>query len=360
MSASGAIAGAHLFLGDSTVTDPAARELCAALVPSHRRELDLEVLRWPERGLDEAVAAVRQVGMFSAARTVWVRGYGSGPERDDEVRAVLELLEEGLGAGCALVVSAASIDRRSRLFRAFLSRGVVHDMAVATDRWGRTDTAALAEVVRQRLAANGLARPSAALVEAIVARAGPVVGELLQEIDRFALGLDSGQTPTPALVADRFRDQAEAWVFDLTDAVSRRDLPSAAATLSRLLAADEPPLRLVATLGSHMATLIEARRILDAIGAGSLGARMGDFSRGAYTRLPAGFRKRYSAGRAWHLLTAARSFAPAELRELHHGVLALDLALKSAGAAPEALLFAFLGRACRRRRRSNPGAAVVA
>ncbi|HET8562603.1 MAG TPA: hypothetical protein VFM35_01900, partial [Candidatus Binatia bacterium] len=60
-----------------------------------------------------------------------------------------------------------------------------------------------------------------------------------------------------------FSDQGEAWIFDLTRAISERDATAALAHLARLLAQGEHFLRLLATIANEIRRLLSARQLID-------------------------------------------------------------------------------------------------
>ncbi|MBI5503899.1 MAG: DNA polymerase III subunit delta [Deltaproteobacteria bacterium] len=365
---------ALLFLGESSLVDPVVEQAIARVLPGEARSLNLEVFRHGERPLDEALAALRQVGMFAAERCVWIRGgaprakpkketKGEAREKaqdsleededgDEELRAgdfgddLFALLEAGLPPATTLLVSAPSLDARGRAYKWFAKNGQIRDLRVEVARGGRPDADRARRIVEDRLGAAGVRDFDSGAVEEIVRRAGNNFGELLQEIDRLCVGLAD---PTRLRVADvrgAMRDLASAWVFDLTDALGARNLGKAELLLEKLLGEGEVPQRLVALLATHFASLIEARAMVALLPRGALSMQGNDFLRGPLMELPEAFRRRYPGWRAYFLIKAAANFSLAELRAVHHEVLVLDLALKGSRSAPLMLFSRFLHRAC--------------
>ena len=68
---------------------------------------------------------------------------------------------------------------------------------------------------------------------------------------------------TAADVEDVFLDQAEGWVFDLTESLGRKDPLAALGRLGRLLAAGEHPLRLLGVITSEVRKLLTTRQLLE-------------------------------------------------------------------------------------------------
>ena len=339
----------HLFLGDPGLTDPVIHELLDEIVPSERRAFDLEILRSPERGASDALGALMQVGMFGGGRVVWLRDY-AGDAADAE--PLLALLEEGLPERSTLIVSARALDGRSRFAKWFSKSGAVRDLRPATDRSGRVDPEALAGIVRARLELGGV-EASESVIRAIRKRAGSNVGELAQEIDRLVLSLADSETLSEVLVEERMTDMSEGWIFDLTDAINEKRLGPARTVLQALLVAGEAPQRIVATLGTHFATLLDASRVLPLLAPDALRAHSGEFIRRHGPSLPEDFRKRHSPGRGYHLLRVASAFGRNELLAMHSSLVELDLALKGAPLSPAVYLDRFLLRACAKPRVPN-------
>lgn len=374
-SREGTTARAVLFLGESSLVDPIVEQAIARVLPGAARSLDLEVFRHGERPLDEALAALRQVGMFAAERCVWIRGGAPRakprkeakgeakdkvqelPDEDDdsdqeEVRSgdfgedLFVVLEAGLPPATTLLVSAPSLDARGRAYKWFAKNGEIRDLRVEVARGGRPDADRTRRIVEERLRAAGVADFDTGAVEEIVRRAGNNFGELLQEIDRLCVGLGD---PTRLRVADvrgSMRDLASAWVFDLTDALGARKLGRAESLIEKLLGEGEVPQRLVALLGTHVASLIEACAMVAVLPRGALSMQGNEFLRGPLMELPESFRRRYFGWRAYFLIKAAANFSVAELRAVHHEVLVLDLALKGSRSSPLMLFSRFLHRAC--------------
>jgi DNA polymerase III delta subunit len=155
------------------------------------------------------------------------------------------------------------------------------------------------------------------------------------------------------LVRTHVRDQAQAWVYDLTNAISARRLDQAQPLLERLLGQGEPPLRLLATLATHVGDLTAAAGALANVPRSALQASPGAFAKGVYPRMPEAFRARFKSGfRAYYVLKGASAFRPAELRRLHRELVELDLKLKSSSLAPTHLFAAFILAACGAGRRA--------
>lgn len=363
----------RVFIGEAALVDRHVREAIDAAVPADRQSLDVETVRVPERSLDDAVAALRQVGMFSTDRCVWIKGWpevvrppkpdeataarsedaGDDGEDDEsrtdvaeQVERFLVFLESGLPQGSTLLISAPAFDKRTRGWKRLAGLAEVHDLQPKADKSRKLDRRAMSELVAERLAAAGLRGTRSAVVDAIVERAGTEVGQLLQEVDRLCL-VAGEETLDVALVRREMRDMGSAWVFDLTDAVANRNLAEAEAILDRLLSQGEPVQRLVPVIATQIAELIEARRVFATLAPRALEGPAPAVVNKVISELASPWAARRNPWRVYHLLVAARRFGPKELRRLHAELRRLDLATKSSRMPARALLSSFLQQACR-------------
>jgi len=339
-----------LVLGEPVVTDPRARAVLDRLVPPERQQLDLDVVRIPDEPLERVIESLAQVGMFGSGRGVWIRGLTTEPEQS--VSHLLDFLSApekagGLPESACVVATSQRLDQRSRLFKWFRANGEVIDLRVAHDRYGRLDKDQVADFIRRRIKAAGLEPPSHAVVALIAERGGEDVGQLAQEIDKLCLVCaDSGVIDAKAVRA-HLHDMGQAWIFDLTGALGRRDLGEAHRLLESLLHQGEPPLRLVATLSKQVARLIEASRVLPRIPPAAM-RNMGAFARDYYPKLPPEVQQALGKNgfAAYHALQEAASFGGQELRAMHRELLEIDLRLKSSRLSPGQLFARFVQHAC--------------
>jgi DNA polymerase-3 subunit delta len=329
-----------LIIGDPVIADPRARETLDQTLSATARDLDLTILRAGEAPLASAGAALAQVGMFSNGRCLWVRGFDDGAA---DASVLLDLVSAGIPADATLLVTAATLDQRSRLYKWFAQNGHVEDLRIGRDKRGQMREEEVEAFVRKRLEERGI-RASTQVVTMIRQRAGSEIGSLAQELEKLALVSDDDGNVTGADVRTHVRDQNEAWVFDLTNAISERSLDRAVALLERLLEQGEAPIRLVAVLATHVADLIEAARLLPSL---PRTRNAGAFARDYFPKLPVEFRNRFkSAFRAFFVLQGAAAFRLDELRKIHTALLRADLALKSSRVAPEHLLVEIVEQAC--------------
>lgn len=347
----------QLFLGDASVVDPLVHAFVDERMGRESQALDLETFRFGERPLSEIEAAMRQVGMFSRDRCIWLRSYvepkrkapadeeGREPDEEEEetdAGELLALLESGVPEGTTLVISAATLDARGKLWKWLGANAAITDRRLQVEKKGNLSEAGLRNAIDSRLAELGVERVGAGVVDEILKRSGSVLGETLQEIDRLVLAQADPTKLDVAAVRSGMRDLALGWVFDFTGAIEKRDLATAERLIARLLAEGEAPLRLSYLLASFFGELVTARALIERLPASALRMRGAEFLKGPGSSLPPPFNR----WPGYFRLQAALGFAPGEIERLHREVLQLDLALKSSPAAPLLLFSRLLQSVC--------------
>jgi len=333
-----------LIVGEPVIGDLRARELLDEAVPRERQDLDLEIIRAGQDALDRVESSLAQVGMFGGDRAVWIRGLGN--ESAAETEALVNFLTRGVPPAVTLVCTTARVDQRSRLYKWFATQAAVEDVGVALDKRGRMPDADVESFIRDRVATSGLPLPPANVIVLIRERAGAELGTLAQEVDKLCLACSPKGKIAAEDVRVHVRDQSEAWVFDLTNAISERRLGRAAELLDQLLRQGEAPIRLVAVLAGHVADLIEAARVLPGLPSTAL-RNSGAFAKDYFPKLPLEVRNRFRSGfRAYYVFQGASAYSLDELRSLHRALVDADLVLKSSRVGPEHVLAQIVQRAC--------------
>ena len=185
-----------------------------------------------------------------------------GKRNGSQGHRLTNLLDEGLPEWVFLLLTAAQVDRRTRLYKRFEEIGAVLYLGLERDRSGKISRESLLEFVNQRLRQSGKSvEPQAR--ELILARAGDELRGLLQELDKLVLFVGERPAIRAGDVEMIFADQGEGWIFDLTRAIGERDAAGALSQLARLLAQGEHPLRLLGTVASEVRRLLSARQLLE-------------------------------------------------------------------------------------------------
>ena len=179
-----------------------------------------------------------------------------------EGHRLFELIEAGLPPWGFLLLTALQVHRRMRLYREFERLGAILDVGVERDRNGRVSRDRLAEFVTEYFRRHAK-RIAPEAKEMILLRAGEELWSVHQELEKLLLFVGDETWIRARDVEMIFSDQDEAWIFDLTRAISERHATAALAHLARLLAQGEHFLRLLATIATEIRRLLSARQLLD-------------------------------------------------------------------------------------------------
>jgi DNA polymerase-3 subunit delta len=179
-----------------------------------------------------------------------------------EADRLTDLLERGLPPWGALLLSAAHVDRRTRLYKKFAEKGAALDLGVEREKNGKIDRRVLAEFLDRRLGEAGK-RIEPRAKEMMLARAGTELWSFYQELEKLLLYVGEKNSILARDVEEIVLDQGEGWVFDLTDALIARNSLSALAQVARLMAQGSHPLALLGPIASSVRRLLIARQFMD-------------------------------------------------------------------------------------------------
>ncbi len=218
-----------------------------------------------------------------------------------EATVLVVLVDEPLEAGHPLM-AAAQRHGRARLF--------TPPKGERLDEW----------LVKRAGAAGVRLAPDAARLLAV--EVGENLRLLAAEVDKLATYAGAGGTITAKDVRALTPAAHTARVFDLTDALARRDRTRALALLHELLAAGESPFGIIALTAFQTRALLQVKTLAER------GLRPYEIAQ--------------SAGMAPYVveksLPLARQFTFAQLEAAHHALLDVDMALKHSRMTPELAL----------------------
>jgi DNA polymerase III delta subunit len=272
---------------------------------------------------------------------------------------LLELLERGLPQWSFLLLTAAEVDRRMRLFKRFTELGAVLQLSLERERSGRISRESLVSFINRHIEGAGK-RLEFQAREMIVQRAGSDLRNLRQELAKLCLYVGDRAVIRAQDVEAIFMDDAEAWVFDLTRAMGEADPAAALAQLARLIASGEHPLKLLAVIATEARRLLAARQLLDGELAGSWKTGM-SYSQFQQRVLPkAGPMVTRNPYADYMCLLRADRFTAGQLRRYIESIQDADFCLKSSGgASPRSVMERLiLGMCLAKAKRSRPARAA--
>ncbi len=243
----------YLLLGDEDVrADQALQTLLDDLLPQPERALNLDVVDAGEVPIQDIITRCETLPFFGARRVVVLRRGGALRVPDQD--ALAAYLEHGPPPS-ALIVVADSLDRRRRLY------GVLQRMGRVIP-CGRLDPEDLPGWVRARARQERKTiTPEAA--EILVGLVGGGLRELGLEIGKLAAYTGNRGTITADDVRDLASHVAEVTVFELMDAVGRRQADRALALLGTVLSMGEPPVRVLYMLEDQLRMLLRTKALVD-------------------------------------------------------------------------------------------------
>ncbi|MFQ5667016.1 MAG: DNA polymerase III subunit delta [Candidatus Binatia bacterium] len=293
----------------------------------------------------EQLAQLDAVHAACGARDLAVAAY-----RNDS-GVLLEWLESGPPPHAVLLLTAAAVDARKRLFKRLREVGAVVSLNPARERSGMLSRDTVDDVVRTVV--NGFAKQLAGGArELILRRAGTETALLTAELEKLCLYVGERTTITEDDVRQVVRDMAESWIFDFTSALAARHVERALPLLRGLIEQGEPPLRLLAMIARELRMLLLARECLDETLQGKWGPRL-PFATFQTRILPHLDPETVKAFGKAHPFVLYRRFQDAShtdrrlLREALVHLSNLDLRLKSSQGEPGTLLEIFVMQWCR-------------
>ena len=267
-----------------------ARELVDRLCPPAEQTFGLEVVEGKADNNDAAIAslnkclsALRTVGFFGGGKTVWLRdvnffvpkrggdaGEEDEAEDDDDptdpgtvkerIAAITDEIKKGLPDGQRLVISATKILKNSALYKACEAAGEV--IAFNPPEKAKDAERAGIEYVKNAFRDAGL-QIRTELIEDFRDRAGDDTRQIRNEVEKLSLYLGGRKEVRAEDIRAIVSASREAVAWDLTEAVGKRNIPEALATLRHLISQKESPQLIIALLESRLRDLIVLRQCLD-------------------------------------------------------------------------------------------------
>jgi DNA polymerase-3 subunit delta len=255
--------------------------------------------------------------------------------RGTQTESLEELLEQGLPPWAFLLMTAAQVDRRVRLYKRLDELGAV--LYLGLQRNGKVSVEMLLEFIDQRMREAGKTMDSRAR-EMVFQRSACDLRSLSHELDKLCSYSGSRSQVRAQDVENVMTDYGEGWVFDLTRAIADRNAANALSQLLRLIARGQHPLKLLGVLVSEARQLLAGRQSLDSELRGHWRSGMSypQFQRQV---LPYSARQltRTSYGDYMCLLRAER-FSLNELRHYMDRIHDADFRLKSSGSNPRLVM----------------------
>ena len=312
----------YLFHGEEAyLRDYYLGELKQTLLPAGLEDFNLHTAQGKECSVDWIEQAVDCLPMMSERTLVLVTDFDVYGQNEGQ-RARLTALLSDLPDYCCLVfvydLLPYKADGRSKLAAAFKNHGAVVNFQ-------RQEQGDLTDWICRRFKAAGHSIDTED-ARYLIFLCGDLMNNLASEIGKIA-AYASAQRVTRADIDAVAIPQIDAVVFQMTDAMARKDFNKAASVLADLLHAQEPPIMILSVMGKYFRQLYTARLYLD-----------NNRSRADFMALW-NMKNAYPADK---LLDAARKFSLVWCRHAVRRCAETELALKSSYGQEQELLVSLL------------------
>lgn len=281
------------------------------------------------------------------------RGLAPTPQRAEETDLLEQALAGGMPEGNHLILTAEAVDRRKKLFKTVSALGRVLTFTKIKGE-ARQQQAAMA-MAADLLEGRGK-RLSAAAWTALGRKTGFELRESIGAIEKLITYAGERGQIEAADVEAVVGQTREGTVFDLTGAISGRNLTAALHALGELLDQGVPPLMIMAMVTREIRFLLHGKLLLASgrLKAFSANMEFGRFQKTVYPSLKPGAGD--GEGQAdlvfqhpfvvFQALKNADRFTRAELAGYLEMLVRIDLALKSTGQDARLLIERFLLVVC--------------
>lgn len=248
--AAGHIAPVYLLCGERLPRERTAQAVREAVVGNEPSAFNFDMFRAGEASIDSVVGAVRTMPMIGGRRLVIVRGADQFGAK--ELNELVPYVDKP-SPHCVLVLLADKGDARLKFSKTVAKKGVFARFEPLKPRGA---PAWIAAEARRRGAsiAPGVA-------ERIAEAVGTDMAELLSALERLELYAGLGEQVTVGHVEELLATTRRRSIFELTNAVGRRQHREALLVLHEMIQGREPPLRIVAMLARHLRQLWTIREL---------------------------------------------------------------------------------------------------
>lgn len=247
----GEVASVYCLYGEEEYRrEQTLNQLLDALLAEETRDLNLDQIRPGEPGTRSILESARTLPFLAQRRVVLIPGIEELSREQQE--ELLAYLNDPSPTSC-LVLAGRRLDLRTRLAAAIQKKGMLL-------RFDRLDADSVKESLLAAAREQGV-RLQPEAISLLMTLVGDDVRQLIYSVEKAALFVGAreeiGAKDIEALVGEtRVRS-----IFQLTDAVSGRDLDVALRCLTSLLGSGEEPLAVLGMLARQIRLLIQAKAL---------------------------------------------------------------------------------------------------
>ncbi|MDD5558877.1 DNA polymerase III subunit delta [Candidatus Methylomirabilis sp.] len=300
--------------------DQALNQLLDALLTEGARDLNLDQIRPGEPGMPSILGSARTLPFLASRRVVLIRGVEDLSKEQQE--DLLAYLNDPSPTSC-LVLTGKRLDLRTRLAAAIQKKGILL-------RFDRLEADSVKESLMATAKEQGI-RLQPEAISLLMALVGDDFRQLIYNVEKAALFVGERKEISAKDIEALVGETRVRSIFQLTDAVSGRDLDLALRCLTSLLGSGEEPLAVLGMLARQIRLLIQAKALQEQATPVS---RMTHVL-GLPPRVVAALAE-HSASRSWQQLTGA-------IQSLSRA----DLAIKTGKAESPVVLSGLVWGLCR-------------
>jgi DNA polymerase-3 subunit delta len=202
--------------------------------------------------MTEIVGAARTLPMMSAHRLIVVRNLHLLPEA--ERPPLLEYLGSPSDR-CVLVLTAPELDRRTGFYRSLRSKAQVLE-------YPKLKGGALEAWAASHMRAGGY-NVAPGVVRRLLDAVGTDLQTVANEIEKLMLLAGSTRMITEEAIGELAGAGRQRGIFELTDAMGRRDVRGALCILGSMLNSGESPLMIVTMMARHYRQILIVKEMLE-------------------------------------------------------------------------------------------------
>lgn len=224
-----------------------AQEKALELAPEGIDAFGLEIIEAPHDTVDASVTALEETcqalltfPFLSSGKLVWLKNAtflkDTPAGRSESVQKILEkllaIVKKGLPEGITFLMSAPEPDKRRTFFKGFSALAQTTLCNQPDFGFQATEEDITRWILDRAKARGSLLEPQAA--EVIATRIGAESGPIEMELTKLSTAAGEGKIITEAIARMLVPMTRAGGIFDLSNAIGRRDLPLALATLEQL------------------------------------------------------------------------------------------------------------------------------
>ena len=224
-----------------------AQRLAAELALPDAGEFGLEIIEAPADSVDCSVDMIEStlqgiltLPFLGGGKLVWMKGVSflkdTQQGRSETVQTALEkllkTLEEGLPDGITLLISAPEPDKRRSFYKSLITLASTTQCDKPDFGFNATEDDRIDWVIARCRQRGVRMEDSAAVV--LTTRVGANTGQLDAELAKLVTSAGEGSVITDQLVRDLVPTTRASGIFDLSDAINKRNLPLCLDTLQQL------------------------------------------------------------------------------------------------------------------------------